>query len=352
MNTDMVKALVVKDLTLFFRNRFFALITVLGLLAYIGIYYLMPNTVDELLAIGFYAPDLPPVITRQLADEGVVIQEMGSEEALKAAVVAGDFPTGIVLAADWTQKLATGERAQARIYFAADFPADLKESYVILLQELAFRISGRPLNIDAETEVLGVDRAGAQVPPRERMLPILAVLVLVMETMGLASLISAEIETGTLRALLVTPLRMEGLFLGKGLTGVVLAFVQVTLLMAITRGFMRNPLIMLVALFFGTVLTTGVSFLIAAVAKDLLSVIGWGILAMLVLMIPAFGVLVPGAVTDWVKVLPSHYLVDTVYQAANFDIGWQSVAGNLLILLASAAAFFGLGIVVLRRKFR
>ena len=51
MNLQVVRTLVVKDITLFFRNRFFALVSGLGVVAYAAIFFLMPSTVDEELAI-------------------------------------------------------------------------------------------------------------------------------------------------------------------------------------------------------------------------------------------------------------------------------------------------------------
>ncbi len=352
MSIGIISTLVIKDLTLFFRNRFFAVITALGLVFFIGIYFLMPKTLDETLEIGFYAPNLPAVIIDELNQEGVIIREMDSEEALRSAVAAGDFSTGVVLPPDWAQQLAAGQQEQVKLYFSSEFPDDFKEIYVILIQELAFMVSGERLNVEFDEEFLGVDRAGEQVSIRGRMLPLLAVFILIMETMGLASLISTEIEGGTIQALLITPLRVEGLFLSKGLTGVSFAFLQAFLLMLITGGFSKNPLIILVALLLGSILVTGIGFLIAAVSKDMLSVIGWGILALVILVLPALGILIPGTVSEWVKIIPSYYLVDTVYQAANFIIGWKDVATNLLMLLAFSALFFALGIVVLRRKFR
>jgi ABC-2 type transport system permease protein len=77
-----------------------------------------------------------------------------------------------------------------------------------------------------------------------------------------------------------------------------------------------------------------------------------GFLALLVFTIPTFSILIPGLVSEWIKVIPSYYLVDTVYQAANFDVSWGDMGPNLLILLAFAVVFFALGIVILRRKFQ
>lgn len=351
MSWDIIRTLVAKDVTLYFKNRFFAFVTVLALVAYTVTYFLMPSTVDETLEIGLYAPAAPASFVEQLTEEGVDVIDADSEEALKEAVSAGDYPVGVVLPADMLAKLQSGAKPQMHVYFTSDMPAEFRDMYAIVFEELAFTMQGQALDIDFTEEVLGPDMAGQQIPPRDRMLPLLAVFILMMETMGLASLISMEIEAGTLRALLVTPLSVEGLFLGKGLTGVGMAFVQVSLLMGVTGGLGRQPLLVLLALLLGSLLVTGIAFLMASVSRDMMSVMGWGMLALLLLAIPSLNVLLPGLTSDWIKVIPSYYLVDTVYQVVNFGAGWGDMMLNLLILLTSALVFLGLGTVVLRRKF-
>ena len=352
MNWRMTKALIAKDLTLYFRNRFFALVSVLGVLAWAGIYLVMPKNVDELLEIGLYAPAVPPALAGQMAEGGMVLRQMDSEAALKSAMADGEFSVGVVLPADLMEKIAMGQKAQATVYFTSDFPEELRGAYTILLQELGFLLAGQSLSIEATEQILGIDMAGRQIAPRDRMLPVFAILVLMVETMGVASLISTELEAGTLEALLTTPLTVEGLFLGKGLMGVGMAFVQVTALMALTGGLSQHPVLILVALLLGSLLVTGIGFLMASAARDLMGVMSWGILAVLLLSVPGFSVMFPGTISDWVKAIPSYYLVDTVHRAANYGLGWADAWLNLVILLGFAIFFFGLGIAALRRKLR
>ena len=59
MNWHVIKTLVIKDMTLFFRNQFFAVVSGLGVVMYIIIYFLMPKTVDEDINIAMYAPEIP-----------------------------------------------------------------------------------------------------------------------------------------------------------------------------------------------------------------------------------------------------------------------------------------------------
>lgn len=352
MNGAMIGTLVLKDLKLYFRNRFFAFITVLALVFYIIIYFVMPNTVDETLKLGLYAPQFPSALLSNLAEEGLAIQTSGSEQALKDAVLEGEVDAGFVLSPEVMANLASGRREPVTVYVAASAPAEFRDVYKLLFEEITYMMVGQPLQFTVNEEIVGPDMAGAQIPPRDRMLPLFAVVVLMMETMGLASLISSEVEAGTIRALLVTPLRMEGLFLAKAIMGVSLAMVQAVVLMWVTGGLDQQPLLILIALLLGSMLTVGLGFLIASVARDMMSVMSWGILAILLLVLPALGVLIPGAMTNWIKLLPSYFLVDVVYRASNFNMGWSEASGSLLLLLTSALLIFGLGVAVLRRKFQ
>jgi ABC-2 type transport system permease protein len=349
MNFGIIRALAAKDLSLFFRNKFYALITALGIITYIIIYFVMPSTVDESLKVGLYAPVVPPVFER-IPEEGLIIDAVESEEALTSAVTDGKYAAGIALPADILDKLEQGLKPLIKLYFTADAPVEVKDAIEVMVTELAYLQTGQPLAIETSAEILGPDKIGEQVPTRDRMRPLFAILLLMFETMGLASLISEEVEYGTVQALLITPMTVIDLFAAKGIMGISLAFGQAVLFMAIVGGLNSQPLIMLTSLFLGGILVTGAAFLIASLAKDMMSVMAWGIVVVIALSVPAFGILFPGTITGWVKVLPSYYLVDTIHQVASLDAGWSHTWSNLLVLLGFNAAFVVAGIMALRRK--
>jgi len=351
MNWRIVWTLVRKDLKLFFRNRFFAFVSVLGLFAYIGIYYLLPGSVEEAIKIGLIADELPPIFD-ELQEEGLDLVLLDSEAELEQRLLDGDITVGYGLPDDLMAGLLSGSKQQIKVYFSYDFPEELKDAYIILFRELVFMMTGQELNVQAEEVVLGQDMAGAQIPPRRRMLPLMAVFVLMIETMGLSSLISAEVEEGTLTALFTTPMGARELFVGKGAAGAGMAFVQAALLIVATGGRRREPVLILAALLLGALLVTGVGFLMASGSRDLMSVMGWGILAVVVLALPSFSVLFPGLFTGWIKAIPSYYLVDTVHKVINFGAGWREVGANLLALLGLSLAFLGLGVATLQRRYR
>ncbi|UCG54744.1 MAG: ABC transporter permease [Dehalococcoidia bacterium] len=352
MNLDVIRALVTKDFTLFFRNRFYALITVLGIITYLVIYFVMPSSVDEELKIGLHAPVIPPVFELIQQEKGIEFTVYDSDEDLRQAITDGVYEAGVVLPADIMDKFNAGQIPLVTLYFSIDATSEIKDIIEIMIRELAYLQTGQFLAIDISTEILGPDLLGAQIPIRDRMRLMLVIMLIMFEMMGLASLISEEVEQGTIRALLVTPMSIYDLFTAKLIMGVSLAFIQGIIFMAIVGGLNSQPLIILIALLLGSIMFTGTGFLIASVAKDMLTSMGWGIIAILIYAIPAFGVMFPGTITDWGRFIPTYYLTNTIHQASNLNVGWSELWTDLLILMIFNMFIVWGGIMALRRKFR
>jgi ABC-2 type transport system permease protein len=69
------------------------------------------------------------------------------------------------------------------------------------------------------------------------------------------------------------------------------------------------------------------------------------------MIIPSLVIFLPDITTNWIKIIPTYYLVDTVYRVLNFEAGWGDVWQNLAVTLLFAMLFVGLGVAALRRKF-
>ena len=349
---SIVKVLIAKDLKLFMKNRFFAVITILGLVFYLVIFFIMPKTVNETLKLGIYAPIIPPIL-QQFQGEGLKLESFSSEENLKNAVLQGKVTAGITFPLDFLKKITTGEKPLVKLYFLSDLSSELKSAVELMLNEITFIQTGNPLSIEVKEEVLGHDMVGKQIPPRKLIIPLFAFFLILTETWGLANLIAEEIEKRTIQALLVTPVTIRDIFIAKGITGTALAFIQATFFLAITGGLSKEPFLVLITLMMGAMLVTGLGFLIGSVAKDFMSVLGWGAMMFIGMSIPSFNIMFPGAiVTDWIKVIPSFYLVEVIYRVMNFDYGWKEVWLYLLYLLAFSIGFLLLGTVSLRRRFQ
>ena len=226
----------------------------------------------------------------------------------------------------------------------------MKDIYNILLCEKIAQLSGMELNIRKSEIILGPDMGGKQISHRDRMLPLFLLMLLLTETLGLANLISTEIEKGTIHALAVTPMRVVDLFAGKGITGVLLAFSPALIMIILTGNLTHNILLIIISLLLGSMMVTGMAFLIASISKNMMTVVGWGTFFMIFLLIPAIAVIFPGPVSGWIKSIPSFFLTDILHRAVNFHIGWSGNLINILFLLGFNIIFVLLGIFALKRK--
>src|SRR4030042_1868669 len=165
MNLGRIKALISKDFTLFFRNRFIAVITVIGIIFYIGFYFLMPKSVDETIEIGVYSPVDIPGFT-QIAAEGLEFIPVESDEILSEGVIAGNYTAGIALSTDFMQVLVSGVTPEIDLYVASDVPQEIKDSVTAVIRELTYRFAGQPLPVSIKEQIIGDDMVGMQVPPR------------------------------------------------------------------------------------------------------------------------------------------------------------------------------------------
>jgi ABC-2 type transport system permease protein len=355
MNAGIVSAILRKDLVAFTRDRFFMLITVLGLVLYPAFFWLLPGTVDETLRLGVAPPPAAALVAPQEAEgAGLAVVPYADEETLAEGVLAGadDVVAGIAFPEDFLAATAAGEPTTVRLLLTAEVPPEIRDSMAALVAEIAYAVAGAPPPVDPTTQVvvLGEDRVGDQVALREQLRPLLAFVVLLVETLALASLVASEVQQRTVTALLVTPATTVDFLAAKGILGTVLAFVEAVVIVALVGGLATQAPLVLLALLLGAALVTGLGMIAGAYGRDFISVLFLSMTFMVPLMIPAFAVLFPGTAAAWVRVLPSYPLVDTIVRVTTAGAGWSEVAPSLLGLAAWCVALFALGVLVLRRR--
>ena len=355
MSLGIIKTILVKDLILFFKNRFIFVITILGLIFYIIAYFLTPKTINETMRVGIYSSALPPIfqMIQEVEGSGLKIEHFPGEEGLRESVLKGKISAGISLPSDFMEKIASGEKTLVKVYLPFNVSVEIRDGVELMLKEIVFMQIGKPLPVEVKEEIVGQDMVGRQIPPRQRLVPLFALFLLTSETFGLANLISEEIEKQTIQALLVTPVTIPDIFISKGIIGTGLAFTQAVLLLLITGGFKYQPLLILLILLCGSLLVTGVGFIIGSFAKGMMSVLTWGSVMFLILVIPSFNILFLGTITtDWVKIIPTYYLSDILHKLINFSSEFKDVYGNILILLFYSIVLMFSGVFILRRRYQ
>lgn len=350
-----VAAILVKDLRAFARDRFYVAMSLFGLVFYVAVFWLLPATVDESVSLGVHLPGAGPLVAGVAGQtQGLEVVPYDDPAELRAAVTAGDgVLAGLDFPTDFLAAVTAGEPATVRVLLPADAPEELRPALTALVRELAFVLAGEQPPVrppDLEEAVLGVDRQGEQLTPRDQLRPLFVFLILLVEMFALAALIAAEIHHRTVTAILVTPARASDVLAAKTLLGTGLAFAQGMLILLATGTLTRGLPILAVALLLGSVLVTGVALVSGSLGRDFISIVFWSALFMIPLMIPAFAVLFPGTAAGWVRAIPSYGLVNVVVGVTAFGDGWRQVADDLALLAAWCVAALAVGVVVLRRR--
>lgn len=332
-----VAAIVAKDFKEFSRDRFYLLISILGLVFYIAIWWFLPSEVNETIPIGVVGGEQFDFGNTAGGDggEGIAIVEYPTVAEMTAAVEAGeDVMVGMAFPPDMSNPTI-------EVFLGPGVPPSLEVAMSGMATEIAYAAAGVPPPVSGfatEEIVLGQDRAGNQVSLQDKFAPLLAFLVLMVEVLSLAGLVAGEIQDKTVKAVTVTPARVSDFLTAKAVFGTALAFVQVVILLVAIGGLSAAPAILLTAALLGSILATGFGLLAGSAGKDFVGIIFWSMLILIPLLIPAMALLFPGSTAPWIKALPSWPLAQVLVDVTSYGAGWAE-AGPLLGLLA----LWGLG---------
>ena len=364
-----VRAIVAKDLREFSRDRLWMVLTPLMLVFYVGILWLLPNTVDESIKVGVYARGLTGSFAEAFdsdavsADAALEVVPFESPEALETAVVEGSeveidgqkhtVDIGISFPDELAASLAAGESATVTIYVDASVPAEVQTAMDAFVREATYQMAGVGLPVtqpEQELIVVGEDRVGQQIPPQDRMTPLIAVMVLLVESMALAGLVAVEIQSRTAKAVVTSPASVGDLLSAKGLTGTILAFTQAGLVLLLVGAFGHEPLLLLLALLIGSIMTAGFGMLAGSAGRDFMTTIFISMVFIIPMAVPAIAALFPGAASAWVQVLPTYGFIETIVGVTAYGEGWADSAGYLLMSTVWCVIIFAAGWFILRRR--
>ncbi len=406
-------AILKKDLQSYARNKIYLFLTLLGLGFFVLIFWLIPDTVEETITIGI-TPSFETMIEEtatELKAEGMAEKELdflkedileeeisGEEEGIEIiaiedekhlkSIVEGsmelyrledgqleiydttaknaekpsklkeaeqvDLDIGLAFPHNYLTAMITGGKSATTIYTDAAVPPEVQEAMQGFVREMSFQIAGHGYPVefpDDELIILGEDRAGAQVSLQEQMRPLLALMVLLLETFAMASLISSEVLQRTITALRVTPMKIGHFLTAKTIFGTALAFSQGVLVLALIGSFTAdNWHFLLLVMFLGAVLFTSVAMIIGAAGKDFMGQLMYALLFTVPLMIPAFAVLLPGTAASWVQFIPSYPFVDLLVGITIYETGWAESWGPLIYSFSWVAVLYVIGLLILKRK--
>ena len=364
-----IRTIVARDLREFSRDRLWMVLTPLMLVFYVGLLWLLPGSVEESINVGVYVRAPSVAVAEALgleaisADAGMRVVPFDSREALETAVVDGisaevdgqtyDVDIGIAFPDELVSSLAAGDAASVTIYVDAAVPAEVQTAMGAFVREATYAMAGVGLPVtqpEQELIVVGEDRVGVQISPQERMTPLIAVMVLLVESMALAGLVAVEIQTRTAKAVVTSPASVGDLLSAKGLTGTLLAFSQAGLVLLLVGAFGYEPLLLLLALLIGSIMTAGFGMLAGSAGRDFMTTIFISMVFIIPMAVPAVAALFPGAASAWVQVLPTYGFIETIVGVTAYGQGWADNVGNLLLSSLWCVVIFTAGWFILRRR--
>ncbi len=333
-----------KDLKEFSRDTVWMILSPVSLLMFTGLLLLLPDNPAELVSIAVY----PASFADYAGDNSDVgITGFTTLEALSEAVLEEhEFLFGVGFSDSSTE-----------LFLSSSITPLQRRAAESAVREFCYATSviqsgGNPLNS------LPVRFTGFQqilpdtnrMPLKERLKPILFVVILLIESLALAGLISVEIEKRTVSALLITSTTTNDFLTAKILTGILLAFVQAFLFLGITGSFSLGffPLFLITML--GAWMVSSIGMISGAAGKDFMGTLLLGVAFFVPLLIPSFALLFRDISGGLLRLIPSYGLTMSAVELLSNKSGIESIIQFLPELVLWNCILSLTGLYVLRRK--
>jgi len=174
-----------------------------------------------------------------------------------------------------------------------------------------------------------------EIPFNRRMLPaIILVMVGIMGMFAMVSLIGQERSDATIRAFRVTPTGMIRFLISKNLMLLAISAVTFSILyipvMGSLNGYLPALLITMLTVIFGSAIGT----FLGSFFDNPMASMGYVVLLMMVLSLPAISLFAPTFSPEWLKFIPSYYTLFGL-DAAMFPDNNSHLIWNAVIILAA-----------------
>jgi len=181
------------------------------------------------------------------------------------------------------------------------------------------------------------------------MLPMwLTFMLIFVGVMLLPGLFINEKENNTWPALRLTPITLFELISAKMVVALLLCLLSAALLILLNVG-LDNILPLLVVTLFGSLFMVLVGLLVSHFGKTMMQFMITVRLLMLPLMLPAILYVIPGVEADWLKFIPTYFILRATEQVAVHGASLGDIAGYLGILATVSAALFFVNLKIIAR---
>ncbi len=289
---------------------------------------------------------MPSAVTEALqAAPGIEVTVLTDETELRQGVQAHDYDAGLVLPAGAGDALATGAPVSLTFYVSGSSLASTRLVLGVTTLEELRGVAGTSPPVDVTVTTVGDED---WVPVQDRLLPLVVVYAVVIAGLFLpASSLVEEQEKRTMDALLVTPLGMNDVLLGKGMLGVLLATLMGWVTLLLNTAFGNEPLALTVFLVLGAVMMAELGLIVGSWARNsntlFTAVKGGGLLVVAPVLFTMFPDL-----PQWpARLFPTYYFLQPIFDlavgASTIGEHWRELLVAVAICLALLPAVVSMG---------
>lgn len=287
-------------------------------------------------------------VTRALQRaDGLDVTVLDDEADMLAAVEGHDVDAGLLLPDGIDEQLAAGEPVALQFYVSGESLASTRLVLGVSALEEVRGVAGQRPPVDVEITTVGDE---TWVPVEDRLLPLVVMYALVIAALFLpASSLVEEREHRTLDALLITPVRMSEVLVGKATLGVLLGTLMAVVTLALNRAFSGQVAALVLLLLLGSVMMAELGLILGCWAKDgntLFTAIKGG--AILVIA-PVLFTLFPD-LPQWIaRLFPTYYFLQPIYEIAVTGSTLGEHVGQVAVAVAICLALLPAVVAMARR---
>jgi len=280
------------------------------------------------------------------ATGGIQVTMVGSEAELTDLVRGHDLDAGLVLPAGFDEAVRAGEQPLLQFYVSGESLASNRLILAVTTIDQIRAVEGSPSPVEVDVVSIGAPL----LPMSARLTPMLVLFALVISGVFVPAFsLVQERESGTLRALLVTPLRGVDVLAAKAVLGFVLAMLMAVVTLWLNGALGNEPIALLVTLGIGAVMLCGLGLIYATAASDAKTLYTLMKSLNIFLFAPVIFYIFP----DWpqwiAQLFPTYWVIDPIFQVAIRDAPLADVGLELLVGLGITALMVPVIVVLSRR---
>lgn len=267
---------------------------------------------------------------------------------MREAVETGAVDIGIVIPPDFDDSVSKGEKTEIKAFIWGESTAKNRSIIGVTIANTVRELAGQEAPVEIDTITLG---ESVSIPWNDRLLPLIVLMAIFLGGLMLPSTsIAVEKEKRTIKALMVTPVSIEEIFLAKGLFGFILSFLMGILILVLNRAFGAQPLFLTAVLALGAVMAAELGTLLGVYVKDIITIFAIWKSAGIIIFAPAIIYMFP-RIPEWIgRIFPTYYLIQPIVELSQRSGGWAEIAMNIFILIAIDIALIFILLFTLRKK--